>query len=64
MEWLKDYWWLILILLLGIFINTIKDLNKTSFKSYLNKKNGIKPIPYDDDDDDWPKDKNNDHNKK
>ncbi|WP_392553198.1 hypothetical protein RHO14_04865 [Orbus wheelerorum] len=57
MEWLKAYWWLILIVLLGIFINTIKDLNKTSFKSYLNKKNGIKPIPYDDDEDDWPKEK-------
>lgn len=55
MEWLKDYWWLILIVLLGIFINTIKDLNKTSFKHYLDKKKGIKPIPYDDDDDDWPK---------
>lgn len=54
MEWLKDYWWLILIVLVGIFINTIKDLNKTSFKKYIDKKNGVKPIPYDDDDDDWP----------
>jgi len=50
MEWLKQYWWLILVVLLGIVINAIKDLNKTSFKSYLNKKNGIKPIPYDDED--------------
>lgn len=58
MEWLEDYWWIILILLLGIFINTIKDLNKTSFKQYLDKKNGVKPIPYDDDEDDWPKSNN------
>lgn len=53
MEWLKDYWWIILIILLGVFINTIKDLNKLSFKTYLQKKKGIKPIPYNDDDD-WP----------
>lgn len=38
MEWLKDYWWVILIFLIGIFINTIKDLNKTSFKEYLKNK--------------------------
>lgn len=55
MEWLKDYWWIILIVLLGIFINTIKDLRKISYKEYLKNKKGIKPIPYDDDEDDWPK---------
>ncbi|PXY96154.1 hypothetical protein DKK76_03655 [Frischella perrara] len=38
MEWFKDYWWIILILLAGIFISAIKDLNKTSFKAYLKKK--------------------------
>ena len=48
MEWLENYWWLILIFLAGIFINTIKDLQKTSFKDYL-KNTNIKPIPYDDD---------------
>lgn len=53
MVWLKDYWWVILIILIGIFINVIKDLSRLSYKDYLNKKNGIKPIPYDDDDDDW-----------
>lgn len=55
MEWLKDYWWIILIILLGIFLNTIKDLNRLNYKEYLKKKKGIKPIPYDDDEDDWPK---------
>ena len=55
MEWLKDYWWVILIILVGIFINTIKALNKFNYKHYLDKKKGIKPIPYnDDEDDDWP----------
>lgn len=54
MVWLKDYWWIILIILIGIFINGIKALNRLSYKNYLEKKNGIKPIPYsDDDDDDW-----------
>lgn len=49
MEWLKDYWWIILIFLAGVFINTIKALNKLNFKSYIDKKE-IKPIPYDDED--------------
>ncbi|WP_430875219.1 YpfN family protein [Gilliamella sp. G0441] len=49
MEWLKDYWWIILIFLAGVFINTIKALNKLNFKSYIDKK-GIKPILYDDED--------------
>ncbi|OCG22989.1 MULTISPECIES: YpfN family protein [unclassified Gilliamella] len=55
MTWLKDYWWIIVVILIGIFINTIKALNRLSYKTYLEKKKGIKPIPYqDDDDDDWP----------
>jgi type II secretory pathway component PulF len=54
MEWLKDYWWMIVVILIGIFINAIKALNRLSYKAYLEKKKGIKPIPYQDDDDDWP----------
>ncbi|MCO6539701.1 MAG: YpfN family protein [Gilliamella sp.] len=54
MGWLKDYWWIIVVILIGIFINTIKALNRLSYKAYLEKKKGIKPIPYQDDDDDWP----------
>ncbi|MDF7669813.1 hypothetical protein PT276_01115 [Orbaceae bacterium ESL0721] len=53
MEWLKDYWWIILIIIIGIFINTIKALNRLNFKSYIQKRKGIKPIPYEDDD--WSK---------
>ncbi|QIQ21933.1 YpfN family protein [Zophobihabitans entericus] len=57
MEWLKEYWWIIIpLLLLGVILNGIKDLKKLSFKEYLEKKKGIKPIPYDDDEeDDWKK---------
>lgn len=58
MEWLKDYWWLILVFLLGVILNAIRDLNKLSFKQYIDKKKGIKPIPYEDDKDDednWKK---------
>ena len=57
MAWLKDYWWIILIILIGIFINTIKALNRLNYKNYLEKKKGIKPIPYSGDDDDWPSSK-------
>lgn len=62
MEWLKDYWWLILILLVGIFLNVIKDLKRVNYNEYIKKKKGIKPIPYDDDDDDWPKQKSDQGN--
>lgn len=57
MEWLKTYWWIILILLLGVILNVIKDLNKINYTDYLKKKKGIKPVPYDDDEDDWPQKK-------
>jgi hypothetical protein len=40
MEWLKDYWWLILLFLLGVFLNVIRDLNSISYKHYLDKKKG------------------------
>lgn len=53
MDWLKEYWWVILIILVGMFINAIKALNRLNYKSYLEKKKGSKPIPYDDDDE-WP----------
>lgn len=42
-EWLKEYWWIIIIILIGLFINGIKELNKTSFESYLKRKKGNKP---------------------
>lgn len=38
-SFLKEYWWIIFIVLLGLFINAIKALNKTHFNAYLKKKN-------------------------
>ncbi|RFY48848.1 hypothetical protein CA303_27080, partial [Salmonella enterica subsp. enterica serovar Enteritidis] len=32
MHWITDYWWVILILLVGIIINAIKDMNKIDLK--------------------------------
>ncbi|MCX8579352.1 hypothetical protein [Gilliamella sp. B2717] len=63
MEWIKDYWWVILLFILGIFINAIKALNKLNFKSYIDKK-GIKPIPYDDEENNQTPKSAEDKNKK
>ncbi len=35
MHWFADYWWVILILLVGIIINAIKDMNKIDPKQFL-----------------------------
>ena len=35
MHWFADYWWVILILLIGIIINAIKDMNKIDPKQFL-----------------------------
>lgn len=34
----KEYWWIILIILVGLFVGAMKELNKLSFESYLKKK--------------------------
>jgi type II secretory pathway component PulF len=44
MEWIKDYWWIVLIVLAGIIISGIKELNRDNNAEW-------------DDDDDWQKDK-------
>ena len=38
MHWIADYWWVILILLVGIIINAIKDMNKIDPKQFLKNK--------------------------
>ncbi|WP_367680731.1 hypothetical protein [Candidatus Fukatsuia anoeciicola] len=38
MLWLKNYWWLILILLISIILNAIKELYQLDYKSYLKNK--------------------------
>lgn len=64
MHWFADYWWIILILLVGIIINAIKDMNKIDPKQFL--KNKWKLPPHRDfnddkwdDEDDWPKQNQN-----
>lgn len=60
MAWLKDYWWIIiLVIFLGIFINVIKDLSRIDPKKYLDNKPELPPHRDNnakwDEDDDWPK---------
>ncbi len=61
MGWLADYWWVVLILLLGMFINGIKDLNRINHKSFLDNKPELPPHRDNnakwDEEDDWPKKK-------
>jgi len=38
LPWLKNYWWLILILLMSIILNAIKELCQLNYKSYLKNK--------------------------
>jgi len=61
MEWIKDYWWIILIVLAGIIISGVKELNRVDVKKYLNDKPEVPPHRDNnaewDNDDDWPKKK-------
>ncbi|MEA9389020.1 YpfN family protein [Acerihabitans sp. TG2] len=61
MDWLADYWWVILIILAGMLINGIKELSRVNVKRYLKNKPEIPPHRDNnaewDDDDDWPKKK-------
>jgi len=61
MEWIKDYWWIVLVILAGILISGIKELNRVDVKKYLADKPEIPPHrdnnPEWDDEDDWPKKK-------
>jgi len=61
MEWIKDYWWIVLVILAGIIISGIKELNRVDVKKYLADKPEIPPHRDNnaewDDEDDWPKKK-------
>ncbi|MEZ2792846.1 hypothetical protein [Proteus terrae] len=63
MHWLANYWWVILILLVGIIINAIKDMNKIDPKQFLKNKRKLPPHrdfnDKWDDEDDWPKQNQN-----
>lgn len=43
-HFLKDYWWIIIVILICLFINAMKDLSKVSFESYLKKRRKPKEI--------------------
>ncbi|MDR0218684.1 MAG: YpfN family protein [Enterobacteriaceae bacterium] len=59
MHWLADYWWVVLILLAGIVINAIKELNRINTKRFLDNKSDLPPHRDRnaewDDEDDWPR---------
>ncbi|WP_342222018.1 YpfN family protein [Candidatus Fukatsuia endosymbiont of Tuberolachnus salignus] len=55
MLWLKDYWWVILILLVGVILNAIKALYRLDYKSYL--KNKPQLPPHRDNNAEWDDDK-------
>lgn len=39
MEWLKEYWWVLVILLMvGILLNVYKDLKRIDPKKYMENK--------------------------
>lgn len=59
MQWLADYWWIILLVLVGMVVSGIKELRRVDVKSYLANKPEIPPHRDNnaqwDDEDDWPK---------
>lgn len=59
MHWLADYWWIILLLLMGLIWTSIKEMMKLDHKKFLDDKPEIPPHKDNnhlwDDDDDWPK---------
>ncbi|WP_434524531.1 YpfN family protein [Photorhabdus asymbiotica] len=61
MQWLADYWWIILILLVGILLNAIKELRRLDVKKFLDNKPELPPHQdlndKWDDEDDWPQKK-------
>ena len=60
MDWLSKYWWiLVLVFLVGVLLNVIKDLKRVDHKKFLANKPELPPHrdfnDKWDDDDDWPK---------
>ncbi|SET19267.1 YpfN family protein [Thorsellia anophelis] len=39
MQILQDYWWVIIIFLVGVLVNHLVDLNKMDHKQYLKHRN-------------------------
>ena len=61
MHWLADYWWVILVLFVGVILNAIKDLKRVDHKKYLQNRRELPAHRYNnaqwDDEDDWPDNK-------
>ncbi|WP_241592751.1 YpfN family protein [Rosenbergiella epipactidis] len=63
MEWVKEYWWVLIILfMVGLLVNVYKDLKRVDVKKYLDNKPKLPPHhdfndKWDDEEDDWPKKK-------
>ena len=59
MQWFADYWWIILLVLIGMVWNGMKALLKVDHKSFLSNKPELPPHRDNnaewDKDDDWPK---------
>ncbi|NRN28134.1 YpfN family protein [Photorhabdus heterorhabditis] len=61
MQWLADYWWIILVLLVGVLLNAIKELRRLDVKKFLDNKPELPPHrdlnDKWDNEDDWPQKK-------
>ncbi len=60
MDWLAKYWWiLVLVFLVGVLLNVIKDLKRIDHKKFLANKPELPPHrdfnDKWDDEEDWPK---------
>lgn len=53
MSWLADYWWVILIILVGMVINGMKELSRLDHKRFL--KNKLELPPHRDNNTEWDK---------
>ncbi|PHM75240.1 YpfN family protein [Xenorhabdus kozodoii] len=59
MQWLIDYWWIVLLVLIGIIVNAVKALSRVDKKTFLEDKPELPPhrdfnAQWDEDEDDWP----------
>lgn len=61
MHWLADYWWIIILLLIGIIWSAVKQMQKIDPKRFLDNKHKLPPHrdfnDKWDDEDDWPNQK-------
>ncbi|OTA18890.1 membrane protein [Xenorhabdus beddingii] len=57
MHWLIDYWWIVLLVLVGTIINAVKALSRVDQKRFLDNKPELPPHrdlnDQWDDEDDW-----------